>query len=184
MIDYHRKQVVVYSFLFHEKKDRPRKRKDDFLSMKHSFLNRFVQVCIVLGMIAGVGLLIDLYVVEMPIVVDFFAAENQPAAFAVLAGVIASICLVGAEYIAYTLLCMMRTLGADPFVETNVVALRRMGIVALGIAVLGLSTLLLHPVPLAVIAALPVAMCGLFSLVLSGVFEKAVAYKRENDLTV
>jgi hypothetical protein len=79
---------------------------------------------------------------------------------------------------------MMRTLGADPFVEKNVVALRRMGIVALGIAMLGLSTLLLHPVPLAVVAALPVAMCGLFSLVLSGVFEQAVAYKRENDLTV
>ncbi len=137
-----------------------------------------------LGMLAGVALAIDLYVVEMPIVIDFFAEENKPATFAVLAGIIASICFVGAEYIAYTLFCMMHTLGADPFVEKNVVALRRMGIVALGIAALGLSTLLLHPVPLAVVAALPVAMCGLFSLVLSGVFEKAVAYKRENDLTV
>ncbi|NCC69224.1 MAG: DUF2975 domain-containing protein, partial [Clostridia bacterium] len=28
------------------------------------------------------------------------------------------------------------------------------------------------------------AMCGLFSLVLSGVFAQAVAYKQENDLTV
>ena len=43
---------------------------------------------------------------------------------------------------------------------------------------------LLHPVPLAVIAAIPVAMCGLFSLVLSRVFAQAVAYKLENDLTV
>ena len=143
-----------------------------------------MQVCIVLGMLAGIALLIDLYVVEMPIVTDFFAAEGKPHAFAVLSAVIASLCFAGAEYIAFTLFCMMRTLNADPFVVKNVVALRRMGIVALGIAVLGLSTLLLHPVPLAVIAALPVAMCGLFSLVLSGVFEQAVAYKQENDLTV
>lgn len=153
--------------------------------MKHtSYLNRFVQVCIILGMLAGVALLIDLYVVEMPIVTDFFVLEGKPHAFAVLSGVIASLCLVGAEYIAFTLFCMMRTLGADPFVAKNVIALRRMGMVALGIAALGLGTLLLHPVPLAVIAALPVAMCGLFSLVLSGVFEQAVAYKQENDLTV
>ena len=165
-------------------RDRRRKRKDDFQSMKKSFLNRFVQVCILLGMLAGIALLIDVYVVEMPIVVDFFAAENKPHSFAVLSGVIAGLCFAGAEYIAFTLFCMMRTLGADPFVQKNVIALRRMGIVALGIAVLGLSTLLLHPVPLAVVAALPVAMCGLFSLVLGGVFEQAVAYKQENDLTV
>jgi hypothetical protein len=79
---------------------------------------------------------------------------------------------------------MMRTLEEDPFVQKNVDALRRMGTVALLIAALGLSTLLLHPVPLAVIAALPVAMCGLFSLVLSRVFAQAVAFKQENDLTV
>jgi hypothetical protein len=184
MIDCHRKQVAVFSFLFHSKIDRLKNGKDDFQLMKHSFLNRFVQVCILLGMLAGIALLIDLYIVELPIVSAFFAAEGKPRVFTVLSGIIASLCFVGAEYIAFTLLCMMRTLGADPFVEKNVVALRRMGIVALGIAMLGLSTLLLHPVPLAVVAALPVAMCGLFSLVLSGVFEQAVAYKRENDLTV
>jgi hypothetical protein len=59
-----------------------------------------------------------------------------------------------------------------------------MGLTALIVALLGLSTMLLQPVPLAVIAAIPVAMCGLFSLVLSRVFAKAVAYKQENDLTV
>jgi hypothetical protein len=79
---------------------------------------------------------------------------------------------------------MMRTLQQDPFVRQNVVALKRMGVAALLISLLGLGTLLLHPVPLAVIAAVPVAMCGLFSLVLSRVFAQAVAYKQENDLTV
>ena len=154
------------------------------MKQKNHLLNRFVQVCIVIGMLAGIALIVDIYAVEMPIVTDFFVREDKPAFYAVLSGIIASLCLLGGEYIAITLFCMMNTLNSDPFVERNVRALRRMGIVALVIALLGLGTLLLHPVPLAVIAALPVAMCGLFSLVLSRVFAQAVAYKLENDLTV
>ena len=154
--------------------------------MKQSskFLNLFVQICIVIGMLLGVALIVAIYGVEMPIVVDFFAKEGKPVWYAVASGVIATLCILGAEYIAFTLFCMMRTLERDPFVQRNVDALRHMGLAALAVAVLGLSTLLLHPVPLAVIAALPVAMCGLFSLVLSRVFAQAVAYKQENDLTV
>ena len=154
------------------------------MKQKIHLLNRFVQVCIVIGMLAGIALIVDIYAVEMPIVTDFFVREGKPAFYAVLSGIIASLCLLGGEYIAFTLFCMMNTLNSDPFVERNVRALRRMGIVALVIALMGLGTLLLHPVPLAVIAALPVAMCGLFSVVLSRVFAEAVAYKQENDLTV
>lgn len=148
------------------------------------FLNLFVQGCIIAGMLTGVALIVFVYAVQMPIVKDFFVLEGKPVTFAVLSGVIATLCALGGEYIAFTLFCMMRTLDQDPFVQKNVDALRRMGFTALLIALLGLSTLLLHPVPLAVIAALPVAMCGLFSLVLSRVFAQAVAYKQENDLTV
>lgn len=154
------------------------------MSKNSRILNLFVQVCVIIGMLAGAALLVTIYAVEMPIVTDFFTLEGKPLWFATLSGVIASLCILGGEYIAFTLFCMMGTLERDPFVQKNVDALRRMGIVALVIALLGLSTLLLHPVPLAVVAALPVAMCGLFSLVLSRVFAQAVAYKQENDLTV
>lgn len=148
------------------------------------FLNRFVQGCILFGMLAGIALIVEIYAVEMPIVIDFFVKEGKPQIYAVLAGIIATLCLLGGETIAAILFRMMGTLDRDPFVQKNVVALRQMGVIALIIALLGISTMLLHPVPLAVIAALPVAMCGLFSLVLSRVFAEAVAYKQENDLTV
>ena len=151
---------------------------------KGTFFNRLVQGCIVIGMLAGIALIVDIYVIEMPLVTDFFAREGKPAYYAMLSGVISTLCILGGEYIAFTLFCMMNTLERDPFVQENVNALKRMGFVALLIALAGLSTLLLHPVPLAVIAALPVAMCGLFSIVLSRVFAQAVAYKQENDLTV
>ena len=150
----------------------------------NQFLNGFVKAGILIGMLAGIALLIDIFVYEMPLVVDFFQREGKPESFAILSGIIAALCILGGESIALTLFCMMCTLDRDPFVQKNVDALRRMGFTALVIALLGLSTLFLHPVPLAVLAALPVAMCGLFSLVLSRVFAQAVAYKLENDLTV
>jgi len=151
---------------------------------KGTLFNRLVQGCIIIGMLAGIALIVDIYALEMPLVTDFFAREGKPESFAVLSAIIATLCILGAEYIALTLFCMMNTLERDPFVQKNVNALKRMGVTALVIALLGLSTLLLHPVPLAVIAAAPVAMCGLFSIVLSRVFAQAVAYKQENDLTV
>ena len=154
------------------------------MKQSNRFLNRFVQACVVIGMLAGIALIWVIYAVDMPIVVDFFQKEGKPESFAIIAGIIASLCVLGGEYIAFTLFCMMNTLDRDPFVQKNVIALRRMGAAALIIALLGLSTMLLHPVPLAVIAAAPVAMCGLFSIVLSRVFAQAVAYKQENDLTV
>jgi len=151
---------------------------------KTSLFNRLVQGCIVIGMLAGIALIVDIYAIEMPIVTDFFAREGKPEYYAMLSGIISTLCILGAEYIAFTLFCMMNTLDRDPFVQANVNALKRMGNAALIIALLGLSTMLLHAVPLAVIAAAPVAMCGLFSIVLSRVFAQAVAYKQENDLTV
>ena len=153
-------------------------------NFRQTVLNRFVQVCIVLGMLAGVGLIVHVYVYEMPIVKEFFQLDGKPQSFWVISGVIATLCILGGEYIAFELLRMMHTLDGDPFIERNVRSLKRMGFTAVIISLLGLSTLLLHPVPLAVIAAIPVAMCGLFSLVLSGVFAQAIAYKQENDLTV
>ena len=41
-------------------------------------LNLFVQTGLVIGMLAGVALIADIYVVEMPIIFDFFAQEGKP----------------------------------------------------------------------------------------------------------
>ena len=71
------------------------------------FLNLFVQACIVIGMLAGIALIWVIYSVEMPIVVDFFQREGKPESFAVIAGVIASLCILGGEYIAFKLFCMI-----------------------------------------------------------------------------
>lgn len=148
-------------------------------------LNFMVKCLIVAGMILGVALMIYL-TCQITAYPGFPAIDGPDTSIVpfIASYALTFICFLLAEYIAWTLLKMMRSLDGDPFVAENVVALRRMGIAALVIMALGLGTLLLRAVPLAVVFSLPIGMCGLFSLVLSGVFARAVAFKQENDLTI
>lgn len=152
--------------------------------MKRPFLYHLVQGLIVAGM--GIGGFLIAFIAANgrlfgwpPLVANIHGDLRIYAS-----GAIAILCITGCEYIAFLLYRMMRTLSKDPFVKSNVTALRKMGFAALAICLMCLATLLLIPVPLAAVAALPIGMCGLFSLVLSHVFADAVAYKEENDLTI
>ena len=148
-------------------------------------LNLAVKILILGGMALGLALMV--YLTYQVVIYPCFPAidgPDEPIWKFLVSYAFVVICFVLAEYIAWTLFQMMRSLDGDPFVESNVKALRNMGVAALVIMALGLLTLALRAVPLAVIFALPIGMCGLFSLVLSGVFARAVVFKKENDLTV
>jgi hypothetical protein len=100
---------------------------------------------------------------------------------------VVSIMLVGAAtlLILVELRKMMKTVIVDDcFVEQNVTSLYRMGTYAFVIA--GLKTLrcFVYFTPGAVIVSAVFAFAGLFSKVLARVFDRAVSYKQENDLTI
>ncbi len=80
---------------------------------------------------------------------------------------------------------MFRTvLNDDCFVQENVISLKRMGIFAFCIAAVSTVRLLFYVTPSILVVILVFVIAGFFSIVLSGVFDKAVAYKLENDLTI
>ena len=92
---------------------------------------------------------------------------------------------VGAVLIIRELRRMFRTvLSEDCFVRQNVTSLRRMGWLGLAIALITAVRLavLFTPATLIIIAVFFIA--ALFSFVLSQVFDRAVRYKEENDLTI
>lgn len=153
--------------------------------MRNKWLNGLVKGLLVVGLFAGLFVSYRL-LFEMGAAVDGLSMERYGTHaltwFAVGLGVLF---VIGAIVICVTLFFMMCSIDKDPFVRQNVVALRRMGVVALGMAA---CCLLLALLPantiLAQFVGAAVALCGLFSLVLSGLFERAVAFKEENDLTV
>jgi hypothetical protein len=80
---------------------------------------------------------------------------------------------------------MFRTvIKENPFVRENVVSLKKMGYYAFVIAAAMVVKLLFIVTPSTVVLFLVFIIAGLFSLVLSQVFDQAVTYKLENDLTI
>ena len=92
---------------------------------------------------------------------------------------------VGAVLIIRELRKMFRTvLAEDCFVPENVASLRRMGWLGLSIALITTVRLLVVFTPAALVIIVVFFIAALFSFVLSQVFDRAVRYKEENDLTI
>lgn len=87
--------------------------------------------------------------------------------------------------IIYELRKMFRSvLDDDCFIPENVISLRRMGTYSMLIALITAGRLFLYITPSVLIVILVFVIAGLFSKVLSRVFDRAVTYKLENDLTI
>lgn len=92
---------------------------------------------------------------------------------------------VFALLIIWELRSMFKTIiKEDPFVVENVTSLKRMGVCAFIISVSMAARLIFIITPAAMVLVAVFLIAGLFSLVLSLVFEKAVTFKQENDLTI
>jgi hypothetical protein len=75
-------------------------------------------------------------------------------------------------------------LNDDCFIRENVTSLDRMSIYSFFIAVITASRLFIYLTPAVLVVILVFVIAGLFSKVLARVFDKAVTYKLENDLTI
>ncbi len=92
---------------------------------------------------------------------------------------------IAAVYILGTLRGIFKTLlNANPFTLENVYALRKMAAAAFVISVLYTVKFWFWFTLATAIIVLVFTIAGLFSLVLADVFQQAVQYKEENDLTV
>lgn len=75
-------------------------------------------------------------------------------------------------------------LDGDCFVTENVISLRKMGNWSFFIAVMSLVRSVVYVTVAMAVVILVFVIAGLFSKVLALVFEEAVRYKEENDLTI
>lgn len=89
------------------------------------------------------------------------------------------------ELILWELRRMLKTvISGDCFVQGNVDSLRRMGTYSFCIAAISAVRLLVYATAAVIVIIIVFLIAGLFSKVLAQVFDKAVQYKEENDLTV
>lgn len=99
--------------------------------------------------------------------------------------VVLGLCGIFSLMIVWELRKMFKTVIADDcFVRNNVTSLKKMSIYSVGI-VFFMAVKCLFNITLATMAIMMAfIIAGLFSRVLAQVFDKAVTYKLENDLTI
>lgn len=78
----------------------------------------------------------------------------------------------------------LTVLNDNCFIPENVKSLEQMSIYSFFIAVITACRLFIYVTPSVLIIILVFVIAGLFSKVLAQVFDKAIAYKLENDLTI
>ena len=99
--------------------------------------------------------------------------------------VLFSISGILAVLLIFELRKMFKTVIADDcFITQNVTSLRRMGTYSFLIALVTAFRLIMYITPGVIVVVLVFLIAGLFSKVLSLVFDKAITYKLENDLTI
>ena len=92
---------------------------------------------------------------------------------------------IAAVVLIHELRKIFRTvLNEDCFVMENVVSLRKMGNWSFFIALMSVVRSIVYMTVAMLVIILVLGIAGLFSKVLALVFEEAVRYKEENDLTI
>ena len=87
--------------------------------------------------------------------------------------------------IVYELRKMFITvLNEDAFVDSNAISLKKMSKCSFIISILSLARLPLSPTPATIVIMVVFVVAGLFSIVLCQVFQTAIQFKLENDLTI
>lgn len=79
---------------------------------------------------------------------------------------------------------MTTVLSENCFVQQNVTSLRKMAKVSIVISVAFVVKIMFIPTPATFVIVLVFFIAALFSIVLSCVFQEAINYKEENDLTI
>ena len=94
-------------------------------------------------------------------------------------------CGISAFFVEYNLKKIFRTLvDKDPFVQKNVKALKIMGFAMIVVTVFLFAKIFLLNSIMTMLGALASGLLSVFCYVLADVFQQAVHYKQDNELTI
>ena len=90
----------------------------------------------------------------------------------------------GGAWVLFELILMMRSIPTNPFVSRNVRALKRVGIISAVLAVAFFGKCFVYNTFLTMAGGIIFVLACLFSFTLASLFNQAVIFREENDLTI
>ena len=154
------------------------------LDLKESAASKILRVILYIVFAAGV-----LATATMPVMIDTYmrvlydayeVREGYKTFITVFLMVAGGLGL----FIVLELIIMLRTILKDPFVKRNVQSLNIIGTTAFILAGLFFAKCFVYVTFLTLLFGICLVICALFAFTLSNLFNKAVEYKEENDLTI
>ena len=147
--------------------------------------NRLPSVTRVFLMILMLGVLATLFLVYViPSVGDLLSDNFGFPMHETFFYAFVSVSAVLALWVLSELYFVMLTVEKDPFILRNVQAFLRMGIAAELAGVLFFVKCFFYFTPMTLVVSVVMVLSGMFALVMHDVFDRAVRYKLENDLTI
>ncbi len=148
---------------------------------KHS-LSVVIKWMIHIAMVAGIALMLSLPWTLKWLMQLLFENVSSHYRFYLIILYVIGLCLL---FILNELRIMFVSLErTDPFVYRNVIALRRMGVAAGILSLAFVVKMFVVNTPMTVLSFFVFFVAMLLSFVLGEVFQKAVAYKQDHDLTI
>jgi len=152
--------------------------------LKESFASKILRIILYIVFIAGIAI-----TVTMPFMIDTYMRVLYDA-YEVRAGykLFITVFLMGIGilglFIIFELIVMLRTMLKNPFVKRNVKSLNIIGVTAFITAALFFVKCFLYVTFLTLVFGICLVILGLFAFTLANLFDKAIEYKEENDLTI
>ena len=152
--------------------------------LKESAASKILRMILYVIFAAGIAL-----TVTMPFMIDTYMRVLYDA-YEVREGyrifITVFLMLVGALglFIILELIIMLRTMLKDPFVKRNVRSLNIIGVTAFITAALFFVKCFLYVTIMTLLGGICLVILGLFAFTLANLFNKAIEYKEENDLTI
>ncbi len=162
--------------------------------MKKDTLTKFTKYLLDFLFYAGIVVTLSLPV-SIRFLIEWASGDGKDSPFGYLSGgigqhyveavVIYFFLGIAATLIIWELRKMFKTvLQQNAFVMDNVKSLHKMAIISFGVAILAIIRSAVYLTIAMMVVVLVFVIAGLFSEVLSRVFEEAIIYKEENDLTI
>jgi len=154
------------------------------IGLKESAASKILRIILYIVFVEGIAL-----TVTMPFMIDtymriLYDAYELREGYKIFITVFLMLVGILGLFIVLELIIMLRTMLKNPFVKRNVKSLNIIGITAFITAILFFVKCFLYVTFLTLIFGICLVIFGLFAFTLANLFNKAVEYKEENDLTI
>jgi len=152
--------------------------------MKENFASRVLTISLYVIFVLGV-----LGTVTLPFMLEyymklFYDAYSLHSGYRTFLLIFMTSAAVFGLWAILEMILMMRSIPLGPFIKRNVRALKRIGVIMFVMSAMFIAKLLLYFTFLTMACGVLFLILAFFALTMSNLFNQAVLYKEENDLTI